>query len=150
MDRRIAIAIAIAVAGAIIGVAAIISTIEHEPKQEELRFETTPTEAKQTVSSNASVYQMVFAGDAEFVGWTINGDTSYEVSPTYELAPGVYDIICKAYMDGFTDTSEIELTVEESDYSLLSEYSKEFTLMSVACTAIGVASCFLEVGRCQV
>ena len=145
MDKRIVIVVALAVVGTIVAVAAIVSTIDHEPEYRELRFQSEPTEAVQTVSSNATVYQLVFAGDAEFVGWNINGDASYEASPTCEFQPGVYDIECKAYMDGFTDTSRIELTVEEDDYDLFSEYSGEFTMLGIACTLIGIAAFFLEV-----
>ena len=150
MDRRIVIAVALAAVGMVVAVAAIVSAVNHEPEQQELRFETTPTEAVQKVSSNAAVYQLVFAGDAEFVGWNINGDVSYRASPTCELQPGVYDIECKAYMDGFTDTSRIDLTVEEGDYDIFSEYSRELTLLGAACTLIGAAACILEVSGCRV
>ncbi len=145
MDKRIVIAVALATVGTIIAVAAIVSTIDHEPEYRELRFQSEPTDVVQKVSSNASVYQLVFAGDAEFVGWNINGDVLYQASPTCEFHPGVYDIECKAYMDGFTDVSKIELTVEEDDYDLFSEYSGEFTVLGIACTLIGAAACFLEV-----
>ena len=155
MDMRIVAVILLA--GIVIGGTGFFVLFNHEPEEQELRFDVSPGTSADPVRvvSNGTYYKMVFSGDAEFVKWIVsNGEDeliTYESSPVLELSEGTYDIRCIAYSDAFADTMETVLVVEDgSDIgTFLDRYSLESTLMTVSSILIILATVLLEGRRCR-